>query len=50
MSLDNEDCKGVELGGKIEEVVRLFLDSSGILEQVWRWGALLGSYGLVCLA
>ena len=50
MGLDNEDCKGVVLGGKIEDVVRPFLDSSVRLEQVWRWGALLGSYGFVCLS
>ena len=49
MGLDNKDCKGVVLGGMIEEVMKPFLDSSGGLEQVWRWRASLGSYGLVCL-
>ena len=36
MGLDNVDCKKVGLGGRIEEVLRPLLDSSEILEQVWR--------------
>ena len=35
MGLDNEDCKGVVLGGMIEEVMKPFLDLSGGLDQVW---------------
>ena len=43
------ECKEVGLGGTIEEAVRPLLDSSEILEQVWRWGFPLDSYGLVYL-
>ena len=49
MMLDNVDCTETELCDRIEEVLKPFLGSSKILEQVWRWISPLGSYGLVCL-
>ena len=32
IDFDSEDCRGVVMGGMIEEVVKIFLDSSGRLK------------------